>query len=97
MLIDILQFIWRFSSEAKGLVQMEADERKDWRIIDVDPFPEAAMTKEELEDNGLYFSCDWSGNRARELVMNQREAVGLPTGKKVVQEAEKQRTMTKMK
>eukprot|EP00915_Cephaloidophora_sp_WS-2016_P009740 GHVH01014010.1.p1 GENE.GHVH01014010.1~~GHVH01014010.1.p1 ORF type:complete len:1063 (-),score=182.43 GHVH01014010.1:2707-5895(-) len=84
-------------SETKGLVHVESDSRSAWRLIETDPFPEGAMTREELEDAGETLGTTWAGNRARQLVLLKRESVGLPTGKKIVKDAEKQRTMTKMK
>jgi len=83
-------------NEAKGLVHIELEEDDIiWRTMQEDPFPEGAMTEEELEDVGESIGSVWAGNRARELIMNARESVG--TGKKIVDFAEKQRTMTKMK
>uniref|UniRef100_A0A0G4I3T8 Tr-type G domain-containing protein n=1 Tax=Chromera velia CCMP2878 TaxID=1169474 RepID=A0A0G4I3T8_9ALVE len=62
-----------------------------WDAIDEDPFPEASMTEEEVEEWGETLSA-MPPNYARRLLNSVRKRKGLPTEEKVVVAAEKQRT-----
>jgi len=65
-----------------------------WEQSEEDPFQEASLTAQELEDLG---DQPLPPNYARKLVDAIRKRKGLPTDEKVVSVATKQRTVTKMK
>jgi len=65
-----------------------------WEQSEEDPFQEATLTAEELEELG---DQPLPPNTARKLVDAIRKRKGLPTDEKVVRDATKQRTVTRMK
>lgn len=65
-----------------------------WEQTEDDPFQEASLTPEELEELG---DQPLPPNHARKLIDAIRKRKGLPTDEKVVQAATKQRTVTRMK
>jgi len=65
-----------------------------WEQSEEDPFQEATLTAEELEELG---DQALPPNNARKLIDTIRKRKGLPTDEKVVLFATKQRTVTKMK
>lgn len=65
-----------------------------WEQSEEDPFQEATLTAEELEELG---ETPLPPNGARKLVDAIRKRKGLPTDEKVVRDATKQRTVTRMK
>jgi ribosome assembly protein 1 len=67
-----------------------------WETVDVDPFW-TPRTEEELEDVGLENNTEASNNLARKLVNGVRKRKGLRMEEKIVEKAEKQRTLTKNK
>jgi ribosome assembly protein 1 len=64
-----------------------------WEVIPVDP-NYVARTEEELEESGLN---EEGRNVARELIDNVRRRKGLPVNEKVVEHAEKHRTLARKK
>eukprot|EP00931_Biecheleriopsis_adriatica_P115861 TRINITY_DN91613_c0_g1_i1.p1 TRINITY_DN91613_c0_g1~~TRINITY_DN91613_c0_g1_i1.p1 ORF type:complete len:701 (-),score=152.74 TRINITY_DN91613_c0_g1_i1:48-2150(-) len=65
-----------------------------WELSEEDPFQEASLTAEELEELG---DQPLPPNNARKLVDEIRKRKGLPTDEKVVKDGTKQRTVTRMK
>jgi len=65
-----------------------------WEQSEEDPFQEASLTAEELEELG---ENPLPPNTARKLIDTIRKRKGLATDEKVVKEATKQRTVTRMK
>ncbi|CEL94296.1 unnamed protein product [Vitrella brassicaformis CCMP3155] len=80
-------------SRASGDVSLHL-QFSHWEVLDEDPFPEASMTEEELEEFGEQGPPP---NTARRIVTTIRKRKGLATGEKVVVAAEKQRTLTRNK
>ncbi|XP_026194153.1 elongation factor-like GTPase 1, partial [Cyclospora cayetanensis] len=69
-----------------------------WEVLQEDPFPEACMTEQELEDEGeAAFASLTSQIPARAIINSIRKSKGLPTEEKVVADAEKQRTLSRNK
>ncbi|XP_060579204.1 elongation factor-like GTPase 1 [Ruditapes philippinarum] len=64
-----------------------------WETIDVDPFW-VPTTEEEIMHYGEKADCE---NRARLYMNNVRERKGLKVDKKIIEHAEKQRTLTRNK
>jgi ribosome assembly protein 1 len=67
-----------------------------WETVDVDPFW-TPRTEEELEDLGREDSTEADNNLARKLVNSVRRRKGLKIEEKIVEKAEKQRTLSKNK
>jgi ribosome assembly protein 1 len=67
-----------------------------WETVDVDPFW-TPRTEEELEDLGLEDNTEANNNLARRLVNGVRKRKGLKLEEKIVENAEKQRTLTRNK
>lgn len=65
-----------------------------WELSEDDPFQEASLTPDELEELG---DNPMPPNNARKLIDAIRKRKGLPTDEKVVSVATKQRTVTRMK
>lgn len=65
-----------------------------WEQSEEDPFQEASLTAEELEELG---DQRLPPNNARRLIDAIRKRKGLATDEKVVKDATKQRTVTRMK
>eukprot|EP00971_Amphidinium_carterae_P280134 5560829-Amphidinium_carterae.1 len=65
-----------------------------WELSEEDPFQEATLTAEELEELG---DAPVPPNTVRKLIDAIRKRKGLPTDEKVVLNATKQRTVTRMK
>jgi len=65
-----------------------------WELSEEDPFQEASLTAEELEELG---DAPMQPNHSRRLIDAIRKRKGLPTDEKVVLNATKQRTVTRMK
>lgn len=65
-----------------------------WELTEEDPFQEASLTAEELEELG---DQPLPPNNARKLIDAIRKRKGLPTDEKVVKDGTKQRTVTRMK
>ncbi|EPT28259.1 elongation factor Tu GTP binding domain-containing protein [Toxoplasma gondii ME49] len=84
-------------SKASGHVSLQM-QFSHWEVLDDDPFPEACMTEEELEEEGVAgIAALASQSCARKIINSIRKTKGLPTEEKVVAAAEKQRTLTKNK
>ncbi|CBZ53982.1 elongation factor Tu GTP-binding domain-containing protein [Neospora caninum Liverpool] len=84
-------------SKASGHVSLQM-QFSHWEILDEDPFPEACMTEEELEDEGVAGVAALASQIcARRIINSIRKTKGLPTEEKVVAAAEKQRTLTRNK
>lgn len=66
-----------------------------WELVEEDPFQEASLTAEELEELGDQSMVP--PNNSRKLIDAVRKRKGLATDEKVVLVATKQRTVTKMK
>ncbi|KAK2197655.1 bifunctional EF-G domain III-V-like/P-loop containing nucleoside triphosphate hydrolase/Translation protein [Babesia duncani] len=76
----------------------------NWELIAEDPFPEVSMTDEDLEDDGFNLSLMVQSNVPRKLINHVRKlkvefyrvhnVQGLVTEHKVVENAEKQRTLS---
>jgi ribosome assembly protein 1 len=67
-----------------------------WETVDVDPFW-APRTEKELEDLGREDLTEANNNLARKLVNSVRRRKGLKLEEKIVENAEKQRTLSKNK
>jgi ribosome assembly protein 1 len=67
-----------------------------WEVVDVDPFW-SPRTEEELEDIAIEDNTDAKNNLARKLVTAVRKRKGLRLEEKIVQNAEKQRTLSRKK
>lgn len=67
-----------------------------WETIDIDPFWEP-RTEEELEDLGAADSTAENNNLSRKLMNNIRRRKGLRVEEKIVEKAEKQRTLSRKK
>lgn len=67
-----------------------------WETIDIDPFW-FPRTDEELEDLGASDTTTESNNLARKLINNVRRRKGLRVEEKIVENAEKQRTLSRKK
>ena len=70
-----------------------------WQVIDEDPFWRVSTLK-EVEDFGAEAHLregHGKGSVAKQLIDEVRKRKGLPVDSKVVADAEKQRTLTKMK
>lgn len=67
-----------------------------WEAVGVDPFW-APRTEEELEDLGLADTTEADNNLARKLITSVRRRKGLRLEEKIVENAEKQRTLSKKK
>jgi ribosome assembly protein 1 len=67
-----------------------------WETVDVDPFW-TPRTEEELEDLGREDSTEANNNLARKLVNSVRRRKGLKVEEKIVENAEKQRTLSRNK
>jgi len=65
-----------------------------WELSEEDPFQEASLTPDEVEELG---DQPLPPNNARRLVDAIRKRKGLATDEKVVKDATKQRTVTRMK
>ncbi|PFH35546.1 elongation factor Tu GTP binding domain-containing protein [Besnoitia besnoiti] len=84
-------------SKASGHVTLQM-QFSHWEVLDEDPFPEACMTEEEVEDEGAAgIAALASQITARRIINSIRKTKGLPTEEKVVTAAEKQRTLTRNK
>ncbi|KAL8424877.1 hypothetical protein Efla_002996 [Eimeria flavescens] len=69
-----------------------------WEVLQEDPFPEACMTEEELEDEGeVALAALATQLTSRAIINSIRKTKGLPTEEKVVSAAEKQRTLSRNK
>ncbi|KAL8451068.1 hypothetical protein Emag_002941 [Eimeria magna] len=69
-----------------------------WEVLQEDPFPEASMTEEEVEDEGeVALAALASQLTSRAIITSIRKSKGLPTEEKVVSAAEKQRTLSRNK
>ena len=80
-------------SKGKGQVMFHLT-FSHWRLLNVDPFPEASLTVEDVEEGDVDLKVlSQEANVARRLVMDVRTRKGLPTGRKVVVSAEKQRNL----
>lgn len=67
-----------------------------WEILDTDPFW-FAQTEEELEDVGAADTTAEHNNLARKLMNSVRRRKGLRVEEKIVERAEKQRTLSRKK
>ncbi len=67
-----------------------------WETIEIDPFWEP-RTEEELEDLGVADATAENNNLARKLMNSVRRRKGLKVEEKIVEKAEKQRTLSKKK
>lgn len=67
-----------------------------WEVVDVDPFW-SPRTEEELEDIAVEDDTEAKNNLARKLVTSVRKRKGLRLEEKIVQNAEKQRTLSRKK
>lgn len=67
-----------------------------WESIDLDPFW-FPQTEEELEDLGVADSTAENNNLARRLINGVRRRKGLKVEEKIVENAEKQRTLSRKK
>jgi len=67
-----------------------------WETIEEDPFW-VPSTEDELEDLGLEDTTQISNNLARKLMNRTRRRKGLKVEEKIVEKAEKQRTLSKKK
>ncbi|PHJ24901.1 elongation factor tu gtp binding domain-containing protein [Cystoisospora suis] len=84
-------------SKASGHASLQM-QFSHWEVLDEDPFPEACMTEEEVEDEGeAVLAALASQITARRIINSIRKTKGLPTEEKVVEAAEKQRTLSKNK
>ena len=86
--------------EASGDVHYHA-KFAGFEVIPEDPFCEYALTPEELADEGEVLGAQVLSARARnvprKILTSIRKRKGLPIDERVVKNAEKQRTMTRMK
>eukprot|EP00923_Selenidium_pygospionis_P028054 GHVN01050618.1.p1 GENE.GHVN01050618.1~~GHVN01050618.1.p1 ORF type:complete len:1256 (-),score=339.45 GHVN01050618.1:1267-5034(-) len=78
-------------THAKGDVSLHL-QFSHWEVIEMDPFPEASMTEEEVEVDGEGL-MQLPPNVARQTINAIRKRKGLPVEDKVVVAAEKQRTL----
>lgn len=67
-----------------------------WEMVDMDPFW-FAQTEEELEDLGMADATAEQNNIARKLINSVRRRKGLKVDEKIVENAEKQRTLSRKK
>jgi ribosome assembly protein 1 len=67
-----------------------------WQKLDIDPYFQP-KTEEEREEFGEVRFADQSRNIAKEYIDRTRERKGLSSNKKIVVDAEKQRTLTRNK
>lgn len=67
-----------------------------WEVIDLDPFW-FPQTEEELEDMGASDMTTENNNLARKLINGVRRRKGLKVEEKIVENAEKQRTLSRKK
>lgn len=67
-----------------------------WETIDIDPFW-APSTVEEIEDLGIADTTAENNNLARKLINSVRRRKGLKIEEKIVENAEKQRTLSRKK
>jgi len=67
-----------------------------WEILDQDP-NYIPMTKEEIEESGAYNLSSLGNNIARTYIDDVRERKGLPLRQKLIEHANKQRTLSKKK
>lgn len=87
---------FRFASEVRKQTSGLANPQlvfSHWEVIDLDPFWRPSTEEEYL----LYGEKADSENYARIYMNNVRKRKGLPTDEKVVEHAEKQRTLSKNK
>lgn len=87
---------FRFASEVRKQTSGLANPQlvfSHWEVIDLDPFWRPSTEEEYL----LYGEKADSENYARVYMNNVRKRKGLPTDEKVVEHAEKQRTLSKNK
>ncbi|OEH78044.1 elongation factor tu-like protein [Cyclospora cayetanensis] len=86
-----------YLSKASGHAALQL-QFSHWEVLQEDPFPEACMTEQELEDEGeAAFASLTSQIPARAIINSIRKSKGLPTEEKVVADAEKQRTLSRNK
>ncbi|CDJ43173.1 elongation factor Tu GTP-binding domain-containing protein, putative, partial [Eimeria tenella] len=84
-------------SKASGHASLQL-QFSHWEVLQEEPFPEACMTEQELEDEGeAALSSLATQIHARAIINSIRKSKGLPTEEKVVNDAEKQRTLSRNK
>uniref|UniRef100_T1DCE6 Ribosome assembly protein 1 n=1 Tax=Cupiennius salei TaxID=6928 RepID=T1DCE6_CUPSA len=91
--IESFDFANEIRKQTSGLVALPQLVFSHWEVVDVDPFWEPC-TEEEYAHFGEKADVE---NRARKYMNNVRRRKGLPVDEKIVEHAEKQRTLTKNK
>lgn len=90
--VESMQFAQEVRRQTSGLAMPQLF-FSHWEVVDIDPFW-VPQTEEEITHYGE--KAD-SANRARKYVNDVRKRKGLSIDEKIVEFAEKQRTLTKMK
>ncbi|CAG0882746.1 unnamed protein product [Cyprideis torosa] len=91
--LESLDFAQEIRGKTSGTVAQPQLTFSHWEVLDEDPFWQPCTEEEVM----LWGEKSDTGNRAMEYINTVRKRKGLPVREKVVERAEKQRTLSKTK